>query len=261
MKRLIVYALCLILRMGVDPACGQSALGSSTDPSFSRQGELRFHMLRGHHTFSTESVDILQTESESTEGRKKPMVGILLSAVVPGAGEFYAGSWIKGAVFLGAEIALWIGYKSFSDKGQEWEDTFHAFADGHWSETAYRQWMDTHPEFKDTTHTLPSTKTQQYYEMIGKYDQFKAGWDDYEEGGAELTANRMHYEDLRHKSNVQFKRASYCAMVVLGNHLLSAFDAAWTIRGINRRIETRMRMSLQRSGESYAPTLALHVNW
>ncbi len=261
MKRLIVCALCLFLRMGIEPVSGQSALESSADPSFSRQGELRCHMLREHASFSTENVNILQAESESTEGRKNPLIGSLLSAVVPGAGEFYAGSWIKGAVFLGAEIALWIGYKSFSDKGQEWEDTFHAYADAHWSESAYRQWLDTHPEFKDTTHTLPSTKTQQYYEMIGKYDQFKGGWDDYEEGGTELTPNRLYYEDIRHKSNVQFKRASYCVMVVLGNHLLSAFDAAWTIRGINRRIETRMRMSLQRRGESYAPVLALHVNW
>ena len=261
MKKLIVCALCLFLRMGIEPVSGQSDLEISTDPSFTRQGELRFHMLRRDPSFSTENVHILQEESESIEGRKNTLVGSLLSAVVPGAGEFYAGSWIKGAVFLGAEIALWIGYKSFSDKGQEWEDTFHAFADAHWSESAYRQWLDTHPEFKDTTHTLPSTKTQQYYEMIGKYDQFKGGWDDYEEGGTELTPNRLYYEDLRHKSNVQFKRASYCAMVVLGNHLLSAFDAAWTIRGINRRIETRMRMSLQRRGESYAPSLALHVNW
>lgn len=30
------------------------------------------------------------------------------------------------------------------------------------------------------THNLPSTKTQQYYEMIGKYHQFACGWNDFD---------------------------------------------------------------------------------
>lgn len=34
-------------------------------------------------------------------------------------------------------------------------------------------------ETEKISHQLPSSKTQQYYEMIGKYEQFKAGWDDY----------------------------------------------------------------------------------
>ncbi len=30
------------------------------------------------------------------------------------------------------------------------------------------------------THNLPETKTQQYYEMIGKYHQFSCGWNDFD---------------------------------------------------------------------------------
>ena len=30
------------------------------------------------------------------------------------------------------------------------------------------------------THNLPETKTQQYYEMVGKYHQFACGWNDFE---------------------------------------------------------------------------------
>lgn len=30
------------------------------------------------------------------------------------------------------------------------------------------------------THNLPATKTQQYYEMIGKYHQFACGWNDFD---------------------------------------------------------------------------------
>jgi hypothetical protein len=173
----------------------------------------------------------------------------------------YGGSWLKGALFLGVEIGLWAGYFHFHGEGQEWEDIFHAFADEHWSEERWREWMQQHPEFGDTTHTLPSTKTQQYYEMIGKYNQFKAGWDDWEEGGSALTENRNHYEGLRDKSNVQFKRASYCAMISLGNHILSAMDAALTIRSRNRTIRGQMRVSLKRTPQNDVPCLALRITW
>jgi len=200
-------------------------------------------------------------EENPNAGKKKPIVGVLLSAVLPGAGEFYAGSWLKGAVFLGAEVALWIGYWQFSDRGQEWEIIFHAYADEHWDEDEWLEWMEAHPGFADTTHTLPDTKTQQYYEMIGKYDQFKAGWDDYYDGDPAMTPNRDYYEGLRHTSNLQFKRASYCAMVSLGNRVLSILDSAWTIRKLNRRVEGKLRMSLKKGRVDVVPCLTLCVNW
>ena len=97
-------------------------------------------------------------------------------------------------------------------------------------------------------------------EMIGKYDQFKTGWDDYT-GEVDLTPNRNHYEGLRHQSNVQFKRASYCGMMVIINHLLSAFDTAWTIKRHNRRVSGKMQMGLMKSNGNTSPCLALHVDW
>ena len=200
-------------------------------------------------------------DSGKEKKRKKPIVGVLLSTVLPGTGEMYGGSWRKGLVFLGVEVALWIGYWQFGDSGREWEAFFRAYADEHWDEDEWQEWMEEHPEFADTTHTLPSEKNQQYYEMIGKYDQFKAGWDDYEDPGPALTAHRAYYEGLRHKSNIQFKRASYCAMVSLGNRVLSAIDAAWTIRRHNRQIEGELRMSLKRGRVDYVPCLTLSLNW
>lgn len=188
-------------------------------------------------------------------------LGILMSAVVPGTGEMFAGSWIKGAVFLGVEAALWAGYFSFSAHGRDWEDKFHGFADTHWSKERYYDWLAANPNFADTTHSLPSTKTQQYYEMIGKYDQFKAGWDDWNEGDDPLTPHRDYYEGIRHKSNQAFIRASYCTMAVLANHVLSAFDAAWTLNRYNRRVESKLRVSWQRGLEQWVPVLSLGVGW
>ena len=235
------------------------AFGRTEDSYLNRARELRFYMV--DKEFRVENKWSFARQGEQSPERRIPAVGILLSTAVPGAGEFYANSWLKGAVFLGAEVVLWVGYWKFSDNGEKWEDIFHDFADTHWSEEEWRDWMNQHPEFSDTTHTLPSTKTQQYYEMIGKYDQFKAGWDDYTEGGQALTSRREHYEELRHKSNVQFKRAGYCTMLALANRVLSVFDTAWTIRRINRKVEGRMRMGMNKGGRESAVFLTLRINW
>jgi len=246
-----------------------------------RATELRNLMLNS--TIRLDHHGVIQDQTAIHMSTKKPVVGILLSALVPGTGEFYAGSWLKGSIFLGVEVALWVGYSRYTSKGQEWEDTFHDYANTHWSEPEYWTHLagqvgitgvttDNYPMYLDQlrqaeaelphyTHSLPETKTQQYFEMIGKYNQFKAGWDDWEAGKPDLTPNRDYYENIRHNSNVQLKRASYCAMLALGNHLLSIFDTAWTIRRINRQVEGKLRMGLMSSDEILSPCLVIHMNW
>jgi hypothetical protein len=248
---------------------------------FQRATELRGHMLEtppslDHHMFA-------QDRGTPDLRKKKPAVGILLSAVIPGTGEFYAGTWLKGILFLGVEATLWFGYAHYTQNGEDWEDTFHDYANTHWSEPEYwthlagqvgltgvttdnyQMYLDqlrqAEADLPHYTHGLPETKTQQYFEMIGKYDQFKAGWDDWEEGNPDLTPNRNYYEGIRHESNVQFKRASYCAMFALGNHLLSIFDTAWTIRRINRQVESKMRLGLMERREAFVPCVVMNVNW
>ena len=77
-----------------------------------------------------------------------------------------------------------------------------------------------------------------------------------------LTPNRDRYEGMRDKSNQAFIRASYCTMVVLANHVLSAFDAAFTIGRKNRAVESRMRMTaaLDRQRRPL-PVLCLTLGW
>jgi len=227
--------------------------------SFVKSSELRYCMLfKKSQTDTTEPVNWGMKEPLKL---KKPSVGVLLSAAVPGAGEIYAGSWKKGLIFLGVEAAMWIGYFTYSDKGEDWKVIFRKYADTHWSEDDWHNWMALNPTFGDTTHSLPSTKTQQYYEMIGKYNQFKAGWNDWEENGPDMTSNRDYYETMRDKSNKYLIRASYCTMIALANHVISAFDAAFTIRKLNRKIEGKMRVHMSRNPENVMPMLALHIRW
>lgn len=257
-KKLAILVFIIIPLLGFSQDI-QSCCSSDFNKEMTIAGELRQAML--YPSSSGNSDGIIRQTAVENASLKSPVLGIAMSALVPGTGEMYAGKWLKGAIFLGVEVALWVGYAHYSDEGQKWEDIFHEYADTHWSEDVWRAWMAANPTFGDTTHTLPSTKTQQYYEMIGKYNQFKAGWDDYVEGGPQLTENRNHYEGLRHESNVQFKRASYCAMVVILNHLLSTFDTAFTIRGHNREVRSALRASFRQTRDAVVPRLSLNMQW
>ena len=226
--------------------------GSVPLDDFARKGELRYRMANGDRI--SRAWNGADTQKPVLK-KKKPAVGILLSAAVPGGGEIYSGSWIKGVLFLGAEIALWTGYSTLSKEGKKWEDIFQVYADDHWSR---ERWEANKQPGDPDTHTLPDTKTQQYYEMIGKYDQFQAGWDS-EEGSPEKT--RDYYETLRDKSNRYLIQASYCTMAVLANHLISALDTGWTIRRYNRRMEGRMRVGFMNRGRTSIPLLSFEVTW
>ncbi|MBN1782773.1 hypothetical protein JW948_16675 [bacterium] len=222
---------------------------------------------------------------------KKPGLGLIMSAAVPGSGEFYAGSWIKGLVFAGIETAMWIGYSHYRAEGDRKDDAFRAFADAHWSETRY--WVHMAGEASQVfgyenlsavnesnyeqylegeyglrayeqahfSHGLHVIKDQQYYEMIGKYHQFRAGWEDAETSNEVVTPLRGIYEDMEYETDSEYKKAGTCAMVILANHVVSAMDAVWSVKQANRRIQVRPGMGVIPSRGRLEPAFAVNIEW
>ena len=198
----------------------------------------------------------------------------LLSALVPGLGQWYAGSKKRGLAFLGAEAALVGMWAAWKGKGNDLEQEFRAVADEHWEPEEYLVWRDS-PISRNSsiTHALPCSsevvevyipamresgradfggcapsEIQQYYELIGKYDQYAAGWDDLKRvrrdgsiGNAAVSTEvdsvenfhselRLRYEDQRDESNEFLKRASWSTGFLLVNHVISAIDASRVAR-------------------------------
>ena len=80
--------------------------------------------------------------------------------------------------------------------------------------------------------------------MVGKYPrQFGNAWDDasFNQGYSGYTNtysnNNRTSEDLRFELNELYDRAGYGSMIILVNHLISAIDAGFTARGVNRRLQ------------------------
>ena len=198
------------------------------------------------------------------------------SLLIPGTGEFYAGSKIKAVIFLGLDVTLWALYFNYHGKGKDKEDEYQKFADRYWWKDEYEFWLydsvyhneyspqswnpnvtpanvcDTFPYWENNkwvylSHHLPDEKTDQYYEMIGKYEQFKFGWDDFPDDLDEIRRNI--YLDVRENSNRWLNKAKYSAMFSLANHILSAFDAAIAVKRYNKKgerfsqIEFKMRLT------------------
>ncbi len=124
------------------------------------------------------------------------------------------------------------------------------------------------------THQLPLTKTQQYYEMIYKYlGQFGIGWDDVtatfndpnyysiDSHLGHLTPNISRYRSMRNKSNHYYDVATTMMSFVLANHLLSAFDAAWSVKQYNLKMSQAVRVKPYGWPKEPAVVYSLNIQW
>lgn len=72
---------------------------------------------------------------------KSPVLGAVLSGVIPGTGEFYGKNYLKAAIFFALEVGLWTAYAVYENKGDDQTDYYRGFADKNWSINKYAQWL------------------------------------------------------------------------------------------------------------------------
>lgn len=208
------------------------------------------------------------------EGQKSIAKSVLFSLAIPGTGEFYAGSYLKGVAFLAVEAAAWPLYLHFENKGDDLENQFELFADQNWNEEEYWLWLSQESgidrsdmqglrqyERDNFTHFLPEEKNQQYYENIGKYNQFNIGWNDTDTGEVADSEIRAEYMLMRKDANDNFQRATNLVTLIMFNHVLSALDAAFTTRSFNNQVTASLRMQNIIYGNKIVPGVVLGVKW
>jgi hypothetical protein len=70
--------------------------------------------------------------SADPEDHRRYVLPVLLSAVVPGAGEIATGHFWRGLPLVAADVATWLVHANYEQKGRDWRDKYEAFADAHW---------------------------------------------------------------------------------------------------------------------------------
>lgn len=219
--------------------------------------------------------------------KKSVGLGVLLSALIPGAGEFYGENYFKAGVFFGIEVLAWATFAYFESKGNKKEDEYQAYADQYWDVRTYARWLKNEGfneagginpdepnrdilreqimvcERANFSHTMPEYESQQYYELIGKYQNFQAGWTNLQHVPTKAAGpyNYQTYHDPvftnyaadRQKANDFFDYAKIGPITAIVNHILSAADAAWVISTYNSKIkvETGFRMQNRVSPYTY----------
>ncbi|MFZ5519333.1 MAG: DUF5683 domain-containing protein [Candidatus Zhuqueibacterota bacterium] len=213
-------------------------------------------------------------------GYKLPKKALFFSAVIPGTGELYAKSYWKAAAFFLIEASAWTYYGVYTKKGQDKESEYEDFADENWDPLKWKSWYENVPDeykssFTHASHMVDlldeGSKTQQYYEMIGKYAEFVSGWEGarndltYEEL-LEYRRNECQIADdymtMRAESNDLFDKAKTGTTIAMLNHLFSAIDAAWTAkRHNNSLIKTSLRIEQIYYADHLQPVLSLKMKW
>jgi hypothetical protein len=224
---------------------------------------------------NNKSVEVNKFSINEDKKEKSPYLGALFSAVIPGAGEFYAKSYIKSAIFFAVEVGLWTVYGIYQKKGNNQTDYFQNYANTNWDIRKYARWLKDQSfqgssginpdeqnievlraqlnvcEEQNFSHTLPAFGEQQYYEVIGKYQNFISGWST---AGADITKNNyehyvlpqvQNYMSDRQKANDYFDWASRSVDVIILNHILSAADAAWSVSLYNKQLQINTQLNFR----------------
>lgn len=254
----------------------------------SNQFELDMQLLKyGSSEYANSMLQIQQgdefaNEFDDNEGifeydYKSPKKAFVYSLLIPGLGQRYAESnALKTLAFIGIEVGLWMGYFTRHNKGNIATDDFEKFADAHWFEGSltddstnqtYRGWLVWKDSTEDDfTHSVPDQRDQEYYEMIGKYDQFRGGWDDYWINPAKYdsvnlytSANRETYLSKRKDANDYFDMANKFLIFAMVNHLVAAFDAALSAKRFNKNRAAESWFSIKTEMKKYSATEKIPV--
>lgn len=222
-----------------------------------------------------------------SELERYPARGLILSLAIPGAGQWYAGAKKKSLIYVGMELAGIAAWYQFKKRGESLVAEYEDFADKHWSLQSWVDWApylyaqgpEYHDVIIDGTHHLKIIlesgvivssdtlappgwtgdlskvnviRNSEYYENIGKYDQFVSGWDDIFDENSNpawevqhkdvgdtveviiMTENRRKYLNIRKDSNGALQLAGYAVSVIMLNHVVSAIDAFLETRRGNR---------------------------
>jgi hypothetical protein len=107
------------------------------------------------------------------------------------------------------------------------------------------------------SHVLPEYGSQQYYELISKYYQYQAGWRDYNQFHNQLGhtnglfnqryfiertgayASPLFWEGVERarQFNDEYRTGRNFKMLLIANHVFSAFDAYFTVRLKQNRLK------------------------
>ena len=166
----------------------------------------------------SEQLVAKQAVDESAPGKGK---AFFLSFILPGAGEYYAGSKKWATVFAVSELTLWTTFTAFRIYGNGKRDDSRLFASAH---------AGVNPAGKDNQYFIDIEN----FMSIVDYNDFKLQQRDldalYPEDATyswqwDSESSRAKYESMRVSKDRAYNRSTIVIAAVVLNHLISGVDA------------------------------------
>ncbi len=261
------YYLLLLVIISVPPTYSQSSEINLTGSLYTDSKMI----------LEKNNVESLPQLALQNEDKKSPLLAGALSFVLPGAGEFYNGEYLRAAIFVAIEAAVITTAVIYNNKAIKQTESFQNYADDYknpdhnWSVVKYAEYLNSQqtdpdklvqinpneslPPWErvnwaqlnaaeragDGTHSLPPHGTQQYYELIGKYHEYIPGWTKGEDI-VNPPKEMLDYSKMRGKANDLYNVSSKAVIGIYINHFLSILDAVWVTVNHNKSLAVKMRM-------------------
>lgn len=173
---------------------------------------------------------------------KSIIKAVLLSGLIPGAGEYYANRPSRAKYFLATESIVWGAYLGFTYYGRRVRDDYRLFAaskagaDLNLRSEDYYSAMEQYFSSEDynadvlreARRLYPDDPESQlaYYRENGYFGEKQWNWKD--------ESKWLRYRELRVKSRNAFQRAIYMTGLAVLNRGLSMIDSFYLVKNYNR---------------------------
>lgn len=165
---------------------------------------------------------------------------LLLSLILPGAGELYMGSKGFATFFLSTEIIAWTGLVGNQLYARHLEDEYKTYAVQH--ARVYRSgkdkqyWIDI-GKYNDIYEFNEQRRRDRYFDAIYEENEINYWmWDS--------RSHRFRYDGKRIRANEIAGQDVYFYAAVMLNHLVSGINAMRLARKYNSRLQNRLDWSL-----------------
>lgn len=170
--------------------------------------------------------------AENSDSRKSVVLGVVLSLVLPGAGEWYAGNLSTGRYFMGADGVLWLSYAGVSLRGDWIRDDARLFASEHAGASMNgkeQQFEVDLGNYISTDEYNQAKLRSREYDLLYVRPEYVWNWD--------TEQSRLHYRGLRVRSDEYARNAKFFVGALVVNRIISAFSAWRSVNRHNKALE------------------------
>lgn len=212
---------------------------------------------------SDESDDFFQMPGEFEEkgkGLKSTGKAALLSLLLPGAGEIYAGAETKGKIFMLSEASLWAGFFGFRTYSSWLKDDYKSYAAAH-----ARVNPDKKPDsfFDELSFYNSRDEYNQFAPLYNRGEKQPYPETDYWNWEWDERESRLHYRDLKNRSKDMSRRALYMVGLSVVNRIVSVVDALKTVKSYNRKRSlefSQLKFDMKANLLGHDPTVMFFVS-